>query len=167
VTRKPLWLHLSYMTFQKAKALLTSCKRCVHVGYILTSKFNCTISHAFFGLLLSTYSQCTVFYLIFHFGFNSDELCVQCKFCDKVGNITVIGGRDKPYTLEDSESGKFVPIGCFDCRGIECIEFSFRDGWAAEGVRFPSLISDVPSTLSKVVYHTHIIHFYSNVTSLI
>lgn len=50
----------------------------------------------------------------------------------------MIGGRDKPYTLEDSESGKFVPIGCFDCRGIECIEFSFRDGWAAEGVRFLS-----------------------------
>lgn len=51
----------------------------------------------------------------------------------------MIGGRDKPYTLEDSESGKFVPFGCFDCRGIECIEFSFRDGWAAEGVRFFSL----------------------------
>lgn len=130
-------------------------------------KFRFTISNAFFCLLLSTYSQFTVFYLIFHFGFNFDELCAQCKFCDKVGNITVIGGRDKPYTLEDSESGKFVPIGCFDCRGIECIEFSFRDGWAAEGVRFPSLISDVPSTLSKVVYHTHIIRFYSNVTSLI
>ena len=59
---------------------------------------------------------------------------VQCKFCDKQGNITVVPGRDKPYTLEDSESGKFVPIGCFDCRGIEAVEFSFRDGWAAEGV---------------------------------
>lgn len=167
VTRKPLWLHLSYMTFQKAKALLTSCKRCVHVGYILISSSGSQSPMHFFCLLLSTYSQFTVFYLIFHFGFNFDELCAQCKFCDKVGNITVIGGRDKPYTLEDSESGKFVPIGCFDCRGIECIEFSFRDGWAAEGVRFPSLISDVPSTLSKVVYHTHIIRFYSNVTSLI
>jgi len=64
----------------------------------------------------------------------SANLVQKCKFCDKVGNITVIGGRDKPYTLEDSESGKFVPIGCFDCRGIECIEFSFRDGWAAEGL---------------------------------
>ena len=59
---------------------------------------------------------------------------VQCKFCDKQGNITVVPGRDKPYTFEDSESGKFVPIGCFDCRGIETVEFSFRDGWAAEGV---------------------------------
>jgi len=59
---------------------------------------------------------------------------VQCKFCDKVGNVTVIPGRDKPYTLEDSESGKFVPIGCFDSRGIEPTEFSFRDSWVAEGV---------------------------------
>lgn len=47
----------------------------------------------------------------------------------------MVGGRDKPYTLEDSESGKFVPIGCFDCRGIEAIDFSFRDGWAAQGVK--------------------------------
>lgn len=65
---------------------------------------------------------------------------VQCKFCDKVGNITVIPGRDKPYTLEDSESGKFVPVGCFDCRGIEPTEFSFRDGWAAEGVSIQDLV---------------------------
>lgn len=64
----------------------------------------------------------------------SANLVQKCKFCDKVGNITVIPGRDKPYTLEASESGKFVPIGCFDCRGIESTEFSFRDGWAAEGL---------------------------------
>lgn len=47
----------------------------------------------------------------------------------------MIFGWDKFYILEDSESGKFVLIGCFDCRGIEFIEFLFRDGWVVEGVR--------------------------------
>nr|PNR53798.1 hypothetical protein PHYPA_007473 [Physcomitrium patens] len=64
----------------------------------------------------------------------SANLVQKCKFCAKVGNITAIPGREKPYTMEDSESGKFVPIGCFDCRGIEPVEFSFKDGWAAEGL---------------------------------
>jgi hypothetical protein len=58
----------------------------------------------------------------------------QCKFCDKVGTIAIVEGRSKPYTMEDSEARKFTPIGCFDCRGIEPVDFSLREGWTAEAV---------------------------------
>ncbi|KAL3688371.1 hypothetical protein R1sor_014680 [Riccia sorocarpa] len=62
------------------------------------------------------------------------HLVQKCKACEKLGNISLIEGHGKPYTAEDSESGKFVPVACFDCRGIEPAEFIFRDGWSAEGL---------------------------------
>lgn len=62
----------------------------------------------------------------------SANLVQKCKFCDKVGTIVIVEGRSKPYTMEDSEARKFTPIGCFDCRGIEPVDFSLREGWTAE-----------------------------------
>ncbi|ERN15390.1 hypothetical protein AMTRI_Chr05g68950 [Amborella trichopoda] len=62
----------------------------------------------------------------------SANLVQKCKFCGRDGNIVMIPGRGKPLTLEDSESGKYVPLMMFDCRGFEPVGFSFRDGWAAE-----------------------------------
>jgi hypothetical protein len=62
-------------------------------------------------------------------------MLLQCKFCEGVGNITLIEGRGKPYNFDDSEAGEFIPVACFDCRGIEPVELSWRDGWSAEGVR--------------------------------
>ncbi|KAG6556267.1 hypothetical protein Mapa_002208 [Marchantia paleacea] len=62
------------------------------------------------------------------------HLVQKCKLCDSVGNISLIEGRGKPYTSEDSEAGKFVPVACFDCRGMEPATFSLRDGWSAEGL---------------------------------
>ena len=85
---------------------------------------------------------------------------LQCKFCDKQGNITVVPGRDKPFTLEDSESSKFVAIGCFDCRGIEPVEFSFRDGWAAEGVSVPQSHINACLQLQKLRLIRKMIRFF-------
>eukprot|EP00249_Psilotum_nudum_P004646 c18151_g1_i1 orf=266-766(+) len=62
------------------------------------------------------------------------HLVQKCKFCGREGCIIMVDGRGKPYTIEDSEAGRFVPVMCFDCRGIEPVEFSLRDGWSAEGV---------------------------------
>lgn len=62
------------------------------------------------------------------------HLVQKCKFCGREGSVSMVEGKGRPYTLEDSETGKYAPIMCFDCRGIEPWEFSFRNGWAAEGV---------------------------------
>ncbi|KAI5078613.1 hypothetical protein GOP47_0006284 [Adiantum capillus-veneris] len=61
------------------------------------------------------------------------HLVQRCKFCSREGSVTMMEGKGRPYTLEDSEAGKYVPLMCFDCRGIEPCEFSFRSGWAATG----------------------------------
>lgn len=63
------------------------------------------------------------------------HLVQKCKFCGRDGSINMVEGRGRPYTLEDSETGKFVPVMCFDCRGIEPSEFSSRDTWIAKGVK--------------------------------
>lgn len=62
------------------------------------------------------------------------HLVQKCKFCGREGSVNMVDGRGRSYTLEDSESGKYVPVMCFDCRGIEPVEFSSRDEWAAEGI---------------------------------
>ncbi|CAM6090691.1 unnamed protein product [Calypogeia fissa] len=63
------------------------------------------------------------------------HLVQKCKFCENVGNMCLIEGRGKPYNIEDSESSGFGPVACFDCRGIEPVEFSWRDGWSADGLK--------------------------------
>nr|ACN41212.1 unknown [Picea sitchensis] len=56
----------------------------------------------------------------------------KCKFCGRDGTISMIPGRGRPYTIEDSESQEFAPLMLFDCRGFELVEFYFKDGWVAE-----------------------------------
>lgn len=67
----------------------------------------------------------------------------QCSFCARVGTITIVDGHGKPYTAEDSESRAFVPLVCFDCRGIEVVEFLPKDGWSAEGAESGTPFTDI------------------------
>ncbi|GAQ82592.1 hypothetical protein KFL_001160260 [Klebsormidium nitens] len=62
------------------------------------------------------------------------HLVQKCKFCGRTGTITLVEGKGRPLTAEDSESQKEAPVACFDCRGMEPIEFFPREGWVAEGV---------------------------------
>lgn len=45
------------------------------------------------------------------------------------------------YTAEDS--GKFKTIVCFDCRGVEPVEFSPRSGWIAKSAENGQTFEDV------------------------
>ncbi|XP_031473519.1 uncharacterized protein LOC116245995 [Nymphaea colorata] len=75
-------------------------------------------------------------------GKGTANLSQRCKFCGRDGSVLMIPGRGRAVTDEDSESGKFVPIMMFDCRGFEPTGFSFRDGWTAEslaGTKFESI----------------------------
>lgn len=61
-------------------------------------------------------------------------LYLQCKFCEKVGTVTVLSGKGKPLTQELSDQGKAAPLMELDCRGYEPVEFMFGSGWKAESV---------------------------------
>ncbi|GBG74280.1 hypothetical protein CBR_g18691 [Chara braunii] len=71
------------------------------------------------------------------------HLVQKCKFCGRTGTLTAVEGRGKPYTAEDSEEGKFVPVACFECRGLEPIVFYPRDGWVARGTESGTAFNDI------------------------
>ncbi|VVB10606.1 unnamed protein product [Arabis nemorensis] len=60
------------------------------------------------------------------------HLVQKCKFCGREGNVTMIPGKGRPLTLEDSEAGEHAPLMVFDCRGYEPIDFGFGGYWKAE-----------------------------------
>ncbi|KAK9101121.1 hypothetical protein Scep_024551 [Stephania cephalantha] len=75
-------------------------------------------------------------------GRGTTNLVQKCKFCGREGNVTMIPGRGRPLTLEDSETSKYAPLMVFDCRGLEPAEFSFGSGWKAEstsGTKFENI----------------------------
>ncbi|KAH7299012.1 hypothetical protein KP509_25G069400 [Ceratopteris richardii] len=74
------------------------------------------------------------------------HLVQRCKFCSREGSITMLEGKGKPYTQDDSEGRKYVPMACFDCRGIEPCEFLFRSGWIATGASSGAKFEDIDLT---------------------
>ncbi|KAJ0089670.1 hypothetical protein Patl1_12988 [Pistacia atlantica] len=69
-------------------------------------------------------------------GKGTTNLVQKCKFCGREGTVTMISGRGKPLTQEDSESGKYCPMMLFDCRGYEPVDYIFGGGWKVESVGF-------------------------------
>ncbi|OWM63448.1 CXXC motif containing zinc binding protein [Punica granatum] len=66
----------------------------------------------------------------------------KCKFCEREGTVTMVPGRGRPLTHEDSETGKYAPLMLFDCRGYEPVDFAFRGLWKAEsleGMKFEDI----------------------------
>ncbi|CAI5995226.1 unnamed protein product [Closterium sp. NIES-64] len=69
--------------------------------------------------------------------------CGECNFCSRVGSISLVEGHGKPFTAEDCENRKFVPLVCLDCRGMEPVEFIPKDGWQAEGAESGTKFEDI------------------------
>ncbi|XP_031250287.1 CXXC motif containing zinc binding protein-like [Pistacia vera] len=67
-------------------------------------------------------------------GKGTTNLVQKCKFCGREGTVTMISGRGKPLTQEDSESGKYCPMMLFDCRGYEPVDYIFGGGWKVESI---------------------------------
>jgi hypothetical protein len=70
------------------------------------------------------------------------HLVQKCKFCGREGNVTMIPGKGRPLTLEDSEAGEHAPLMVFDCRGYEPIDFGFGGYWKAQaesGTKFDEI----------------------------
>ncbi|PHT35241.1 hypothetical protein CQW23_27041 [Capsicum baccatum] len=67
-------------------------------------------------------------------GKGNTHLIQKCKFCCRDGTVTMITGRGRPLTHEDSEANKSAPLMLFECRGYEPLDFVFRGEWQAVSV---------------------------------
>jgi len=59
------------------------------------------------------------------------NLVMKCKFCKRENSIDIVEGSSKHYTFDDS--GKFVPLITFDCRGVDITAVDLRTGFVCEG----------------------------------
>lgn len=71
-------------------------------------------------------------------GFN---FYMKCKLCGRSNTIDIIEGSNATYTSDDA--GKFKTIISFDCRGVEPIKFSPREGWIAKAVENGATFQDI------------------------
>lgn len=55
----------------------------------------------------------------------------KCKNCKRENSIDIIPKSGKPYNLEDS--GTWVTLIEFDCRGMEITEYEPRVGFVGKG----------------------------------
>ncbi|XP_063227282.1 UPF0587 protein GA18326 [Bacillus rossius redtenbacheri] len=60
-------------------------------------------------------------------GRNTVNFLSVCKFCHKEKVMNVLQETNTPYLKDDED--RFKTIIAFDCRGVEPVEFDFRDGW--------------------------------------
>ena len=51
----------------------------------------------------------------------------KCKMCSRENHIDIM--QDQLKSFKSENDGCFVPIAVFDCRGLEPVEFDFRNGW--------------------------------------
>ncbi|XP_047256010.1 CXXC motif containing zinc binding protein isoform X1 [Capsicum annuum] len=75
-------------------------------------------------------------------GKGNTHLIQKCKFCCRDGTVTMITGRGRPLTHEDSEAKKSAPLMLFECRGYEPLDFVFRGEWQAvslDGTKFTGI----------------------------
>ncbi|KAL6005972.1 hypothetical protein ACLOJK_040017 [Asimina triloba] len=67
-------------------------------------------------------------------GKGTANLVQKCKICGREGTVQMMGGHGQPLTHGAAESGKYMPLMVFDCRGMEPVEFFFGNGWEAYAV---------------------------------
>jgi len=66
---------------------------------------------------------------------------VKCKSCTRECTVDIVPGSQKPYNLDDS--GTQVAMICFDCRGLDILEFQPRDGFVATSEETKTVWEDV------------------------
>ncbi|KOC70779.1 UPF0587 protein [Habropoda laboriosa] len=74
-----------------------------------------------------------------------NHFVMKCKLCSRVNSMSILEDSIKPYTgVNDQE--QFQTIAIFDCRGIEPVDFSARQGWIAKAVNEGKEFTDVDLT---------------------
>lgn len=74
----------------------------------------------------------------------SSNFVFKCKFCGKENQLDIIEKSVHGYTKE--KEGSFHTIVEFDCRGMEPIKFSPREGWIVEASEGGQKFADVDLT---------------------
>ncbi|KAL5106732.1 CXXC motif containing zinc binding protein [Taenia crassiceps] len=73
------------------------------------------------------------------------NLKLKCRFCGRENLAGVVEGSVKSYREEDSE--KVRPVVRLECRGMQPVEFSPRDGWrVVSNSNCATVFSDVDLT---------------------
>ncbi|KAK1367854.1 Ribonuclease MRP protein subunit SNM1 [Heracleum sosnowskyi] len=65
---------------------------------------------------------------------NSPNLEMKCKFCERVGSVTVTPICGKPLTQALSVFRESAPLVQVDCKGFDPVEFVFRSSWKAKSI---------------------------------
>lgn len=66
-------------------------------------------------------------------GRGSANAVVKCKLCSRENSIDIL--NETVATYSQTDSGKFKTIVAFDCRGMEPVDFSPRNGWSCSGYK--------------------------------
>ena len=61
------------------------------------------------------------------------NLVMKCKLCGRDNSIDILEDSIKSYDAADSNQFKTIVV--FDCRGVEPVEFSPRNGWNVKGYK--------------------------------
>ncbi|KAI8880931.1 DUF866-domain-containing protein, partial [Backusella circina FSU 941] len=73
------------------------------------------------------------------------NLVMRCKFCKRDMSIQFEPNfKIKKYDGENSN--KFQQMAQFDCRGVDMVDFSARDGWVAKGAESGTSFEDIDLT---------------------
>ncbi|KAK2703314.1 CXXC motif containing zinc binding protein-like isoform X2 [Artemia franciscana] len=74
-------------------------------------------------------------------GRGSANLVIKCKLCGRENSADIFPDSVKPYTGDGDR--KMKTIVSFDCRGMEPVDFSPRNGWQCEAVETGTKFDDV------------------------
>ncbi|KAK3925803.1 UPF0587 protein GA18326 [Frankliniella fusca] len=69
------------------------------------------------------------------------NFALKCKFCGKENQMDILEKSHKKYVKE--KEGSFQTIAEFDCRGLEPVSFSPREGWIVEASESGQKFEDV------------------------
>jgi len=58
---------------------------------------------------------------------------IKCKFCGRENSIDIVAESLASY--DHADGGRFKTIVAFDCRGLEPVDFSPRNGWTCLGFK--------------------------------
>ncbi|XP_023716867.1 UPF0587 protein GA18326 isoform X2 [Cryptotermes secundus] len=65
----------------------------------------------------------------------------KCKLCVRENNLSILEDSIQVYTKSDHENFKTIVL--FDCRGVELVDFDFRDGWSVVAEDSGQIYTDV------------------------
>ena len=66
-------------------------------------------------------------------GRGNANCAIKCKLCSRENSCDIVQDSIKSYN--NADSNKLKSIVTFDCRGMEPVEFSPRDGWTCQGYK--------------------------------